>query len=198
MTLRISISDLTICGLDELHLHGTRGVTHVLSILDPGWPNPEAFGAFDPHHLVTLNFHDIIEPTAGQLLPSRHDVETILRFGRTLPAETGVPAEAHLLVHCHAGISRSTAAMATILAEQHPDEDEDRIFDRVLAIRGKAWPNSRMIGFADEVLGRGGRMLAALGRLYRRQLPVFPHLERFMRENGRTREVEMAENADKP
>ena len=195
MTLRISVSELTVCGLDELHLHGARGVTHVLSILDPGWPNPEALGDFDPHHRVTLNFHDIIIPMGGQILPSRDDVEAILQFGRALPGDAPMPAEAHLLVHCHAGISRSTAAMAAILAEQHPDEDEDRIFDRVLAIRGRAWPNSRMIGFADELLGRGGRMVSALGRLYRKQLPVFPHLERFMRENGRTREVEMAEAA---
>jgi len=33
---------LTICGLDELDRHGARGVTHVLSILDPGWPAPAA------------------------------------------------------------------------------------------------------------------------------------------------------------
>jgi predicted protein tyrosine phosphatase len=196
MTLRISVSELTICGLDELHLHGSRGVTHVLSLLDPECPNPEAFSAFDRHHRLTLNFHDVVAPYRGYIAPSREDVETILQFGRSLPGDMAPSPEAHLLVHCHAGISRSTAAMAAILAQQHPDDDAERIFERVLAIRHKAWPNSRMIGFADDLLGRQGRMLVALGHLYRRQLRVFPHLEQYMRENGRTREVEMAASAD--
>jgi hypothetical protein len=38
-----SISLITICGLDELKDHSARGVSHVLSILDPSWPEPEAF-----------------------------------------------------------------------------------------------------------------------------------------------------------
>jgi hypothetical protein len=32
--------EVTICGIDELGLHCDRGVTHALSILDPGWPEP--------------------------------------------------------------------------------------------------------------------------------------------------------------
>ena len=55
-------SVLTICGLEELTSHSDRGVSHVLSILDPGWPEPEAFWSFDPHHRTTLHFHDDIEP----------------------------------------------------------------------------------------------------------------------------------------
>ena len=46
----VPISLLTICGLSELEHHSARGVTHVLSILDPDWPEPEAFWAYDPHH----------------------------------------------------------------------------------------------------------------------------------------------------
>ena len=35
----------TVCGLEELAGHGTRGVSHVLSLLDPGTPEPAAFSA---------------------------------------------------------------------------------------------------------------------------------------------------------
>jgi hypothetical protein len=49
-----------------------------------------------------------------------------------------------------------------------------------------------MIAFADEMLGRDGRLLQAVGRVYRRQLEALPHLAQFMRENGRSRELEMA------
>ena len=105
---------LTICGLDELDSHGTAAVTHVLSILDPDYPEPRAFAAYDPHHRLTMRFHDIIGPWPGWEAPERHHVEALVEFGGDLD-EAGENLS-HLLVHCHAGISRSTAAMATLLA----------------------------------------------------------------------------------
>ena len=77
----------------------------------------------------------------------------------------------HLLVHCHAGISRSTAAMATLLARHTPLGEEEGIFARIREIRPIAWPNSRMVDFADDILGRGGRLSAALREHYRIQAP---------------------------
>src|SRR5271167_3775344 len=120
---------LTICGLDELDEHSERGVSHVLSILDPGWPEPEAFWAFDPHMRTTLHFHDAIEPAPQIVLPQRADVETILAFGRDVGDDLR-----HLLIHCHAGVSRSTAAMTMILAQAFPQKDEEAIVDRLLQI----------------------------------------------------------------
>lgn len=190
----VTISLLTICGLEELSEHGSRGVTHVLSILDPDYPEPEALRTFDRSHRVMLRFHDAIEPTPGLVMPSKHHVQTILDFGRKLPDPAPQP-ESHLLVHCHVGVSRSTAAMACLLTQAHPHENEDRIFARLLELRPKAWPNSRMIGFADELLSRGGRLNAALARLYQRQLSGYPKLAAYMRDNGRLREVQLAETA---
>jgi predicted protein tyrosine phosphatase len=185
-----SISLLTICGLEELGEHSTRRVTHVLSILDPEWPDPETFRAYERHHRTVLRFHDAIEACPGIVLPERSDVDAVLAFGAEL-ADAG-EAEGHLLVHCHAGISRSTAAMAMLIAQARPEASDEDIFCRLLEIRPKAWPNSRMIGFADERLERGGAMSAALGRLYARQLESRPEIGDFMRVNGRGREVEMA------
>lgn len=187
----LSISMLTVCGLEELSLHARRGVTHVLSILDPSTPEPEAFLAYDRHHRMLLRFHDEIEPRPGILLPTAEDVKAVLTFNERLSDRLD-GAEQHLLVHCHAGISRSTAAMAMLLAQLHPEVSEDDIFAHVVGIRPKAWPNSRMIGFADAQLGRGGRFTAALGRLYARQLVAFPFVADFMREHWRSRELEMA------
>jgi predicted protein tyrosine phosphatase len=189
----VPISVLTICGLEELSEHGSRGVTHVLSILDPDYPEPEALRAFDRTHRVMLRFHDAIEPAPGLVMPSKHHVETVLEFGRTLADSAQQPG--HLLVHCHVGVSRSTAAMVCLLTQAHSREDEDRIFARLLELRAKAWPNSRMIAFADELLGRGNRLNAALARHYQRQLSDYPKLASYMRENGRLREVQMAEAA---
>ena len=181
----LSFSALTVCGLDELDRHSERGVTHVLSILDPEWPEPEAFQDFDPHFRATLRFHDAIEPDPGVVLPEKCDVHTILAFGR----DAGDVR--HLLIHCHAGISRSTAAMLMILAQAHPRETEDAIVGRLLEIRPQAWPNSRMIAFADEQLDRDGRLSAAVARIYTRRLDVDPELAETMRRLNRAREVEL-------
>ncbi|MBL8582554.1 MAG: protein-tyrosine-phosphatase [Rhizobiaceae bacterium] len=189
----LSISLLTVCGLSELEQHGSRGVTHVLSILDPEWPEPDGFRAYDRHHRTTLHFDDAIEPGTGILLPQPAHMEQVLEFGRRLATEASA-ADGHLLVHCHMGISRSTAAMATLLAQLHPQENEDVIFAHLLAIRPQIWPNSRMIAFADQMLGRSGRMSAALTRLYARQLELRPDYARQMVALGRGREVEMGRN----
>jgi predicted protein tyrosine phosphatase len=180
-----ALTDLTVCGLDELDGQSGRGVTHVLSILDPGWPDPAAFRTFDAHARVTFRFHDAIEPGPGIVLPRKSDVEAILAFGR----EAG--GERHLLIHCHAGISRSTAAMLMILAEAHPQETEGAVVERLLSIRPQAWPNSLMVGFADESLGRRGRLLAAVSRIYRRRLQAEPEVGELMRRGARGREVDM-------
>jgi predicted protein tyrosine phosphatase len=188
----ISISLLTICGLEELDSHSNRAVTHVLSIMDPDCPDPTAFQAYDSHHRMILRFHDIIEPSQGCVMPEEGHVEAILEFGTSLGRDASKRDKGHLLVHCHAGISRSTAAMAMLLAQAGPDQDDDRIIDRLIEIRPQAWPNSVMVGFADRILGRKGRLNAALARLYARQLAARPDLENTMRQHGRAREVDMA------
>jgi predicted protein tyrosine phosphatase len=179
-------SVLTICGLDELSDHSERGVSHVLSILDPNWPEPTAFGNSEPHTRTTLYFHDAIEPAPEIVLPTRAHIEAILAFGREVGADLR-----HLLIHCHAGISRSTAAMAMILAQALPLQSEDAIADRLVVIRPQAWPNSRMIGFADELLGRNGRLSAAASKIYARRLAGRPELAETMRRLDRAREVEL-------
>ncbi len=182
-----AFSTLTICGLDELDGHSARGVTHVLSILDPGWPEPAAFWAFEPHRRATVYFHDAIEPAPDIVLPRVADIEGILAFGRDMGDDLG-----HLLIHCHAGISRSTAAMLMILAQAFAHEDEGAIVDRLVRTRPQAWPNSLMIRFADELLGRGGRLTAAVSEVYARRLAERPELADVMRRLGRAREIELA------
>jgi predicted protein tyrosine phosphatase len=180
-----AFSTLTICGLAELDGHGARDVTHVLSILDPGTPEPIAFSAYDPHVRKTLFFHDAIEPAPGVLTPEMSDVETILAFAR----DAGDIR--HLLIHCHLGVSRSTAAMLMVLAQALPGVQEDELVARLLAIRPQAWPNLRMTEFADERLGRGGRLAAAVGRIYAAHLIKRPDLGETMIKLDRAREVEL-------
>lgn len=184
---------LTVCGIDELPAQSDRKVTHVLSILDPSHPEIGAFDSYPAHSRTTLRFHDIIDPEPGKLMPQPEHVGEIIRFGEDLAAP-GATGE-HLLVHCHKGISRSTAAMLTLMAAANPQEEADSLFARLSEIRPQAWPSSLMVRFADEQLDRRGSLVAALRRHYGRQIAERPHYVDFMTGIGRRSEVEMAELA---
>lgn len=187
--MKPAFSVLTICGLEELESHSSRGVTHVLSILDPGWADPAVFDRYGAHRRSTFRFHDAIEPEPHLVLPQREDVEAILDFGRDFEAaNTG---DGHLLIHCHMGISRSSAAMTMLLAQAHPDEDETVILDQIRHIRPIAWPNLRMISFADELLERRGKLIAAAGKLYAESIAERPDFAESMARLNRAREVEL-------
>ena len=187
---------ISVCGIEELTGHCETGVSHVLSILDPDHPEPEAFGSFGEHARLELRFHDIIEETPGHIAPSADHAAAILGFGRNLLAEPA--AAARLLVHCHAGISRSTAGMALILAQARPDATAEQILQGILGIRDKAWPNLRLLELGDAMLGRGGTLPAAAAALYCHQLRIRPHLVEIMRKAGRGREVDAAATAVLP
>jgi predicted protein tyrosine phosphatase len=176
---------VTICGIDELGLHCESGVTHVLSILDPGSPEPEALSAFDRHHRIELRFHDVIEANPGCVVPEKLDVEQLLSFGRDLQEARGK----HLLVHCHAGVSRSTAAATLILAQARPDRPAEELLKAVVRQRPRAWPNLRILELGDTLLERRGQIVDAVRAHYRRVLERDPWMIEQMIDAGRGREV---------
>lgn len=181
---------VTVCGIEELEGHCQARVSHVLSILDPGYPVPEAFGTFGEHERLELRFHDVIDEGPGWIPPKEEHVRRILELGRHVVAE---PGTGHLLVHCHAGVSRSTAALTMILAQADPARAAADAMAAVAAIRPQAWPNLRMIEMADRLLARRGELIAAAHRRYRVAMAERPTLGQYMRDAGRNREVEAAD-----
>jgi predicted protein tyrosine phosphatase len=179
---------ITICGIDELVDHADSGVTHVLSILDPAAPEPEAFGRYGEHARLELRFHDVIEAEVmGYDAPQPHHIQSLLGFGRDILRD---PQPAHLLVHCHMGISRSTAAAVLLLAEAHPERPPADIMERVAGIRAKAWPNLRMIEIGDGILGYRGALTRAVRERHRQLARAQPQIIEFMRNSGRSRELD--------
>jgi len=175
---------ITICGLAELCEHEAAGISHVVTIIDPDFPDPDDFLRYLPHRRVLWRFHDTIHEAADTQAPNRADVEAILAFGRALAAET----VEHLLVHCHMGISRSTATVAILLAQNHPGREPDA-FQALRSIRPHSWPNSRMIGLADELLGRDGALVAAMRAHHTTMAHAYPDLADLLRQGERADEV---------
>jgi len=176
--------DITICGIDELGLHRDAGVSDVLSIIDPLAADPEAFVDFQPHRRRILRFDDLIFEVPGLEAPQTHHVEALLAFG----AELERSGAAHLLVHCHAGVSRSTAAAALLMAQHNPGREIDA-FLSLLELRPQAWPNTRMVEIADRLLERGGALNQGLAAYRRALLKVRPHLAAMIMDVGRGHEL---------
>src|SRR5690606_18487979 len=103
-----------------------------------------------------LSMHDIAEAQGGMTPPGQSHVLRLLTFARSWD-------RAHpLVVHCYAGISRSTASAYIVAAALAPRRDEEELARTLRALSPSATPNARLIALADEILQRNGRMVAAI------------------------------------
>jgi predicted protein tyrosine phosphatase len=173
----------TICGLRKLA--DPAGHTHVLSLIDPEWDQPDAFASFPPSQWLLQRFHDDIENREGRLLPTRESVAEILAFGKKL----NTYPNPRLFIHCLSGKSRSTAAAVMIWAQAMPERSEASIIEHLLQARPEAWPNSLMLQHADDLLGRNGRLIQATRELYKRGLAANPGWARSLERMGRSSEI---------
>jgi predicted protein tyrosine phosphatase len=135
-------------------------ITHVMSLLGPETPHL-TLDRLQPKCHLRLTFHDIAEPLDGFTAPRREHVEQILDFTATWQPPAG------LLIHCWAGISRSTAAALAAMCALYPEQDEAEIAWDLRRMAPTASPNRLMVRHADEVLGRRGRMIAAVDAIGR-------------------------------
>ena len=127
----------------------------VVTLLSPEHmiETPDGFPA--ERHL-RLGVNDIVDPAAGTHPPDAGHIERLLAFTRTWDGE------APLLIHCWAGISRSMASAFTVLCDRLGPEREAAIAQGMRRRAPHAAPNKLLVSYADAVLNRGGRMLAAL------------------------------------
>ncbi len=175
---------VTICGIPELPQHVASDVSHILSIIDTHEPRPPVIDDFFEIDHELIRFDDVVAPYPGYEACTIGHIEQVLAFGERAHAKPG----SHMLIHCHAGISRSQAA-AAILMCQHAPGQEEAAFLRLLDLRKHGWPNTRMVEFADALLKRDGALMRGL-LVYRRALiDAKPHLKEVIRNIGRGHEI---------
>jgi len=138
---------------------------HLVSLLDDGTPvtRPPSIPAAN-HLFIAIN--DISEPIDGMILAGEDHVRTLIDFVEAWDGATP------MVVHCNAGISRSTAAAFIALCVRDPRRDERAIAARLRAASAVASPNPRLVALADQLLGRDGRMIAAIAEIGRGALAL--------------------------
>lgn len=145
-----------ICSLSTLEDTVARtGASHVLTVInaDTNVPTPEGITA--GNHLF-IGMHDIAESMDGFTAPDLRHVEEIIAFAHAWPRDKP------LVVHCFAGISRSTASAYAMVCALHPEMSELELAKRLRAASPSATPNRRIVALADGLLGREGRMVRAI------------------------------------
>jgi predicted protein tyrosine phosphatase len=147
---------ILVCPLSRvLDLVDEHRPDRVISLLDPEWRFPELGTAYAGRHL-RLTLHDVHTARNDEIAPSAaHALELVRFIGECHPDRT-------LLIHCRAGISRSTASAfvaACIRDSSAREVDLARALRRVSPL---ARPNLSLVRHADEAMGRKGRMVDAI------------------------------------
>ena len=149
----------------------------VISLLDPDLPQSAHPAITDcRHHIFLLHDQERQDATGHfneALQPILELVEDHLQGG-----------DPRLLIHCHAGVSRSTALAYGAISMLLGAGLEKEAFENLLRITRKPWPNRRVVECLDEMLGRDGALLAPLDAM-RAEFPMrIEHYRRFNRRRG--------------
>ncbi len=115
------------------------------------------------NHLI-LGMDDISVPMDGYVMPCDEHVTRLIAFVR------GWDRAKPMVVHCYAGISRSTAGAYVAACALNPRRDELALARELRRLSATATPNIRIVSLADRVLGRGGRMVEAIDSIGRGEM----------------------------
>ena len=147
---------LHVCSLAALpDTVKATGASHVLTVMANVAQVQRPESVLPANHL-RVQMDDITEDIDGFVAPSEQHIEKVLAFVRSW--DRGAP----MVVHCYAGISRSTASAFAIACERNPHADELEIALRLRRASPSAFPNRRIVALADDILDRRGRMLEAV------------------------------------
>lgn len=153
---RLHVCSLALMG----EIASKTGARSLVTLLSPGTPVDRPSEIAPERHLY-LAVSDISEPVPGQVLPERSHLDELLAFvsawNRAEP----------MLIHCFAGVSRSTAAAFIAACALKPERDEFAIARALRAASSTATPNARLVALADAALDRRGRMNAAIAEIGR-------------------------------
>lgn len=150
-------STIYICPLSQLDaLIAEVQPSHVMTLLSPDTMVDTPAGLGDGLHLK-LAVNDIAAPREGLIAPDESHIAQMLDFVDSWTHE------APMIIHCWAGISRSTAAAFIALCHLNRWEGHETAAARLMRQQARhAQPNRRLVTLADQLMGRQGRMISAV------------------------------------
>jgi len=165
-----------VCPLSQVAATvASANASHLVSLINDTTLVVRPESIVEENHLF-LGMNDIVEAQDGMILPGEEHVSRLIgfasRWDRSRP----------IVVHCYAGISRSTAGAFITMCLARPDRSEKAIAERLRQLSPFATPNARIVAIADDLMGRQGRMVDAIAAIGRgadayESIPFFMPLE---------------------
>jgi predicted protein tyrosine phosphatase len=148
-----------VCSLARLHdtVAETRA-SHIVTLLRLIDRVQRPASIAETNHLI-LGMDDISIPMDGYTHPAEEHVHDLIGFVQRWDRRAPV------VMHCYAGISRSTAGAFIAACALNPGRDEAAIARAIRGSSKTAMPNIMLVNHADRILGRKGRMVAAVEAL---------------------------------
>jgi predicted protein tyrosine phosphatase len=131
------------------------GARHLISAINAHFI-PETPTTIPDNRHLKVDMNDTVEAQPDLILPNTGHVTKLLDFLRSWDKQ------APILIHCYAGLSRSTAAAFIALCALNPRTPEDAIAHALRRSSDTATPNRLFVALADKAMRREGRMIAAL------------------------------------
>ncbi len=155
------MSSIHVCSIFKIaDIASEIGARSLVTLINPEIivHRPAAIAA-ERHLFVAVS--DIVVETDGETLPCETHVASLLDFVQQWDRQDP------LLIHCFAGVSRSTAAAFISACALRPDRDEAELARAIRHASPTATPNKKLVAVADAMLGRNGRMIAAVEKIGR-------------------------------
>jgi predicted protein tyrosine phosphatase len=150
-----------VCPLSRLpETVRASGARSLVTLINHGTP-VERPSEIAPEKHLYVAVSDIVAEAEGHILPDESHIAALLDFVRRWDRA------APLLIHCWAGVSRSTAAAFIAACALSPHRDESEIATAIRRNSPTATPNARLVSIADMMLGRQGRMSLAVAEIGR-------------------------------
>lgn len=168
---------LYVCSLAKVpNVVASVKASHLLSVINSDM-EVERPDCIEPENHLFLGMNDIVSAMPGFEMGSKGQVMKLIEFVRNWDRA------APMVVHCWAGVSRSTASAYIAACTLRPDLSEDLLATGLRQASPSATPNQRLVALADDILGREGRMVRAIKRIgrgadcFEGNVFAMPHLE---------------------
>ncbi|MGI9423584.1 MAG: tyrosine phosphatase family protein [Hyphomicrobiaceae bacterium] len=149
-------ADIHVCSLARLNeVVATVRASHIITAINP-WSIPETPPGIAADDHLKLAMNDIVDNHPGLVTPASEHIAQLLDFASVWNRQ------GPLVIHCLAGVSRSTAAAFIVLCKFNPATSEHSLARALRRKSPSAQPNQLMIELADELLSRDGRMIEAI------------------------------------
>jgi predicted protein tyrosine phosphatase len=150
-----------VCSLARLHETVQQsGALHIVTLLKQTDRVDRPTHISESNHLI-LGLDDITDPMDGYIMPCEEHIDRLIGFVRSW--DRARP----LVIHCYAGISRSTAGAYVAACALNAQRSELAIAHELRRASATATPNARIVALADRMLARDGRMVAAIDSIGR-------------------------------